>query len=95
MLFRVRERRRGTPDEVDVPDGMSIGVGKTFSISFRVHVMFLLLIVFVSGSRPPQRGLGAGMIAVLFICAVFPCVQIHGVEQGQMARRFGKEAKRV
>lgn len=73
----------------------SFTVGRIFGITFRIHVTFLLLVVFIFYSAAVQSGIERGLLAVLFICAVFACVLIHEIGHSLIARRFGKKVKSI
>lgn len=73
----------------------SFNVGRIFGIKFRIHVTFLLLLLFIFISVADQKGFNEALLATLFICAVFICVLIHEVGHSLIARRFGKEAKSI
>jgi len=73
----------------------SFNIGKIFGIRFRIHVTFLLLVLFIFASVANQHGFQRGLLATLFIDAVFACVLIHEIGHSLIARRFGKEAKSI
>jgi len=73
----------------------SISVGKIFGINLRIHLTFFLLLFFVFASVSSERGLKAGLMSTLFICAIFACVVIHEVGHSLIARRFGKEPRSI
>jgi Zn-dependent protease len=75
--------------------GWSLKLGRILGITFRVHVTFLLLLLFIFLSVLPQKGSAAAFTAVLFICAIFACVLIHELAHSLIARRFGVEAKSI
>ena len=73
----------------------SLNIGKILGISFRIHVTFLLLVLFIFISVANQYGFDRGLWAALFICAVFACVLVHEIGHSLIARRFGKEVKSI
>jgi len=73
----------------------SFNIGKIFGIRFRIHVTFLLLVLFIFASVANQHGFQRGLLATLFIGAVFACVLIHEIGHSLIARRFGKEVKSI
>ncbi len=73
----------------------SIKIGKIFGIDFKIHITFLWLLLFIYLVALSQKGSGAAIMAVLFICAVFACVLIHEIGHSLIARRFGEEAKSI
>ena len=73
----------------------SIGLGRILGIRFRIHVTFLLLLLFIFLAAPSEKGPSAGLRGVLFMCAVFACVLIHELGHSLVARRFGKEVRSI
>jgi Zn-dependent protease/CBS domain-containing protein len=55
----------------------------------RIHWTFLLLLLFVFMAAMTEKGTGAALWAVAFICAVFACVVIHELAHSLIGRRFG------
>ena len=73
----------------------SFTMGKIFGITFRIHVTFFLLLVFVYLGGATKGGPSQGMMSALFVCAVFACVLIHEIGHSLIARKFGKEVKSI
>jgi Zn-dependent protease/CBS domain-containing protein len=73
----------------------SIGAGRIFGIRLRIHLTFFLLLLFVFASVMAEKGIKAGLLSALFICAIFVCVVIHEVGHSLIARRFGKEPRSI
>jgi Zn-dependent protease/predicted transcriptional regulator len=73
----------------------SFTIGKIFGITFKIHVTFFLLLLFVFFAGAGQGGTEGGLLAALFVCAVFACVLIHEIGHSLIARHFGKEAKSI
>jgi Zn-dependent protease/CBS domain-containing protein len=73
----------------------SIGAGRIFGIRLRIHLTFFLLLLFIFASVMTEKGVRAGLLSALFICAIFVCVVIHEVGHSLIARRYGKEAKSI
>lgn len=73
----------------------SFNVGKILGIEFRIHITFPLLLLFIYLSEATRGGPEQGMIAVLFISAVFACVLVHEIGHSLIARRYGREAKSI
>jgi Zn-dependent protease/predicted transcriptional regulator len=82
-----------TKGEIIMP--WSFTIGKIFGITFRIHVTFFLLLLFVYLAGAGQGGTEGGLLAALFVCAVFACVLIHEIGHSLIAKRFGKEAKSI
>jgi len=66
----------------------SFQIGKLFGIPLRVHLTFLLLLLFVALQRPGTQGLG-GIPGALFVLALFACVVIHELAHSLVARHYG------
>ena len=68
----------------------SIKIGKFVGIDVYMHLTFLLLIGWVALLHW-QRGqsIGAALVGVLFILAIFLCVVLHEFGHALMARRYG------
>jgi Zn-dependent protease/CBS domain-containing protein len=73
----------------------SFKVGKLFGIPIRVHITFLLLLLFigVTGTKPGEAG-GAiwGMMGIIFI---FFCVILHEVGHSLMAIHYGIKVRDI
>lgn len=70
----------------------SFKIGSVFSIPIKVHVTFLLLLVFVAvvGGDLHQSAYG-----VLFVILVFVCVVIHELSHSLVAIRFGHQVRSI
>ena len=68
----------------------SIKIGKFVGIDVYMHLTFLLLIGWV-GLVHWHRGqsIGAALVGILFILAIFLCVVLHEFGHALMARRYG------
>lgn len=68
----------------------SIKIGKFVGIDVYMHLTFLLLVGWVALVHW-QRGqtVGAAVVGVLFILAIFMCVVLHEFGHALMARRYG------
>jgi Zn-dependent protease/predicted transcriptional regulator len=68
----------------------SIKIGKFVGIDVYMHLTFLLLVGWVALVHW-QRGqsVGAALVGVLFILAIFTCVVLHEFGHALMARRYG------
>ena len=75
--------------------GWSLNIGRIFGIRLRIHLTFFALLLFIFSSVLPKQGLGAAVLAVLFMCSVFACVLIHEVGHSMIGRYFGKETKSI
>jgi Zn-dependent protease/CBS domain-containing protein len=73
----------------------SFEAGKIFGIRFRIHWTFLLLLLFVFLAAQSQRGTGAAVWAVGFICAVFACVLVHELAHSLIGQHFGVAVRSI
>jgi Zn-dependent protease len=73
----------------------SFKVGEIFGISIRVHVVFLLLLVFVGIGNASVGGPRAGLISMLFVASVFLCVLLHELGHSLQAKRYGVKVEDI
>ncbi len=65
-------------------------LGRLFGIDVRIHWTFLLLPVWIYfSSLAAGSGVGAAILAVSFVLAIFGCVVLHELGHSLMARQFG------
>src|SRR5260370_14321941 len=69
----------------------SLKVASIFGIEVRIHLTFLLFLVWIWFSYYQIAGFAAGVQGVLFILAVFACVLLHEFGHAFAARGFGIE----
>lgn len=67
----------------------SIDFGHLFGIRFRVHLTFLILVLFFGLVGALAGGLLTALSAMLFLCMVFACVTIHELAHSLVARAYG------
>ncbi|OOY21139.1 site-2 protease family protein [Thioclava sp. DLFJ5-1] len=67
----------------------SYSIGKIGGTVLRVHVTFVLLIIWITASAWAAAGPQAALINMLFILSVFACVVLHEFGHATMAARFG------
>jgi Zn-dependent protease/predicted transcriptional regulator len=67
----------------------SYQVGKLFGVPIRVHVTFLLLLLFVGLFAQQLVGISSGTFAMLMIALIFACVVLHEIGHSLVARHFG------
>jgi Zn-dependent protease len=67
----------------------SFSIGRIFGIPIRVHITFLLLLIFVAIS--PQGGVLSGIMGVVLIILVFVGVLLHELGHSLVARHFGEK----
>jgi Zn-dependent protease/CBS domain-containing protein len=67
----------------------SIAIGSIRGTVIRVHVTFLLLLVWIAFSYYAQGGTQAAIQGVVFIVLVFACVVLHEFGHVLAARRYG------
>ena len=75
--------------------GWSITVGRFGGTAVRIHLTFLLFLVWIGFSAYQRGGFEAARDSVLFIVAIFTCVVLHEFGHILMARRFGVVSKEV
>ncbi len=82
----------------------SFPLGRLFGIPVRVHMTFLLLLVFVyvlysgyfvEAGGNPQESTKAGLFGVLLTCALFACVVAHELGHSLVARFFGTRTRSI
>ncbi|MBM9403098.1 site-2 protease family protein [Gluconacetobacter azotocaptans] len=67
----------------------SIPLGRVYGTEVRVHVTFLLLLLWIAVINAGQGGLPAAGRGVLFVLLVFVCIVLHEFGHVLAARRFG------
>jgi len=67
----------------------SFTIGRIFGIPIRVHLTFLLLLLFVALNR--QGGILSGLMGVMFILLVFAGVLLHELGHSLVARHYGEK----
>lgn len=67
----------------------SYRIGKIFGSEVRIHVTFVLLLLWIGLSAYSAEGFGAAILNVLFVMALFLCVVLHEFGHALMARRYG------
>lgn len=67
----------------------SYRIGKIFGSEVRIHVTFVLLLLWIGLSAYSAEGFGAAILNVLFVMTLFLCVVLHEFGHALMARRYG------
>lgn len=67
----------------------SYRIGRMFGSEVRIHVTFVLLLLWIGLSAYAAEGFGAAILNVLFVLALFMCVVLHEFGHALMARRYG------
>lgn len=67
----------------------SYRIGKIFGSEVRIHVTFVLLLLWIGLSAYAAEGLQAAILNLLFVLALFMCVVLHEFGHALMARRYG------
>jgi len=70
----------------------SFQIGSVFSIPIKVHITFLILLVFVA---LVGEDLHQSVFGVLFVILVFVCVVIHELSHSLVAIRFGHRVRSI
>jgi stage IV sporulation protein FB len=69
--------------------GWSIPIGSVKGTVIRVHVTFLLFLVWIAVTHYAQGGSDAALQGVIFILLLFLCVLLHEFGHVLAARRYG------
>ncbi|MGQ9732588.1 MAG: site-2 protease family protein [Candidatus Zipacnadales bacterium] len=75
--------------------GGSVQIGRVFGIPVRVHITFLLLLVFIAVAGLLRGGLSQAAWSVLFIAALFACVVLHELAHSLVARAYGVKVEGI
>src|SRR3954454_24134905 len=67
----------------------SFPIGRLFGSEIRVHVTFLLLLLWIGIAHYQQGGAPAAVSGIGFILALFACVVAHEFGHALTARRYG------
>jgi stage IV sporulation protein FB len=73
--------------------GWSLGLGRLFGIPLRVHVTFLLIVVWYGLSA--SRAGGSAVLAVAFVLLLFTLVVLHELGHAVVARAFGVRTQEI
>jgi len=71
----------------------SFSIGKIFGIPIRIHITFLLLLLFVAFN--PHGGILSGSVGVVFIVLVFAGVLLHELGHSLVARHYGEHVQDI
>src|SRR4029450_4551933 len=69
--------------------GWSIPIFRVAGIQLRIHITFLLLIVWIAFAYYSQGGSSAAVDGVLFILLLFACVVLHEFGHALAGKAFG------
>lgn len=67
----------------------SFPIGTVKGTVIRIHLTFLLLLLWIGGSGFAQGGARAALASVVFVCLLFLCVLLHEFGHVLAARRYG------
>ncbi|MEF2071554.1 site-2 protease family protein [Consotaella aegiceratis] len=67
----------------------SLSIGRLFGSEIRIHITFLILLVWVGVSAYDAGGRSAAIESVAFIIAIFACVVAHEFGHALAAKRYG------
>ena len=73
----------------------SITIGTVKGTVIRLHITFLLLLLWIAGAHYAQGGWDAAVAGVLFIALLFLCVLLHEFGHIFAARRYGVQTPDV
>jgi stage IV sporulation protein FB len=75
--------------------GWSISLGRIAGTELRLHVTFVLLILWFAISAGLRSGTGAAMDAIAFTLTIFACVLLHEYGHVLVARRYGIQTRNI
>ena len=75
--------------------GWSIPTGSVKGTVIRVHVTFLLFLVWIAVTHYAQGGRDAALQGVIFILLLFLCVLLHEFGHVLAARRYGVQTPNI
>ena len=73
----------------------SITVGRFGGTAVKIHITFVLFLVWIAGSAWARDGIGAALDSTVFIVLLFLCVVLHEFGHILAARRYGIQASEV
>jgi Zn-dependent protease/predicted transcriptional regulator len=73
----------------------SLRVGSILGIPLRVHLTFVLLLIFIALSPGGRRGAIGGPYGVLWVLLVFGCVVLHELSHSITARHYGIRVRSI
>jgi stage IV sporulation protein FB len=77
------------------PMSWSITIARIAGTAVRIHITFLLFILWIAASNYSSRGLAAAQSSVVLIVLVFACVVAHEFGHILMARSFGVKTRDI
>lgn len=73
----------------------SVKVCRIFGIPVRIHLTFLLLLLFIALRRPDEAAGLSGLRGVLLVLAIFACVVAHELAHSLVARSYGVRVRSI
>jgi Zn-dependent protease/CBS domain-containing protein len=73
----------------------SLPIGRIAGSEIRIHLTFLLLLLWIGIVHYQDGGPGAAAEGVIYVIAVFACVVLHEFGHALAARRYGIETPRI
>ncbi len=73
----------------------SVTVGRFGGTAVKIHITFILFLVWIAASAWAQGGPGAALDSTLFILLIFFCVVLHEFGHITAARRYGIQSPQV
>jgi len=73
----------------------SFQIGKLFGIPIRVHVTFLLLLLFIAFAGSKQAGQAGAIFGTISIILIFVCVVLHEIGHSLVAVHYGIKVKDI
>lgn len=76
--------------------GASLKLGRIAGIGVHLHWTFLILVAWIFAAYLlGGEGWQAGLVGVVFICALFACIVLHELGHALTAKRFGVETRDI
>jgi Zn-dependent protease len=73
----------------------SFPIGRVSGIGIRLHVTFLILLVFIGFTSYQTAGLGTATWTLAFLCGVFGCIVLHELGHSLVAQQLGIEVRSI
>jgi len=73
----------------------SLTIGRLFGVAIRVHITFVMFLVWIGLAAFHSRGAEAALESVVYIVLIFVCVIMHEFGHILVARRYGIETDEV
>jgi Zn-dependent protease/CBS domain-containing protein len=95
MPALARTSARPQDSESRIPMQWSFPIGRLAGSEIRIHLTFLILLIWIGVIHFQQGGTAAAIEGILFILAVFACVLAHEFGHALAARRYGIRTPKI